>query len=245
MDFADVEISDPVYPVYARYTNSQEEMPSFRAIKNCPRDKRHVTGFEYLSMPIDLFGDRLGDFVPHVDDPLGIVSAAFAARLRKTHFTGYKLHPIVKILENESRVKKPELLFLEFLGKGGRSDRLVVKGAPNLCPHCGKVPMVCPSCGQINWPKCIDCDEWTLFLPELPDESHPKGFVVKGYPPDVAIVEGKDWDGSDFFRAGASGGVPFVSNRAKEWMEKTHTFPIKFKPALLNIEGVEDKFKEK
>jgi hypothetical protein len=90
----------------------------------------------------------------------------------------------------------------------------------------------------------MNCDQWTLFLPKAPDESHPKGFAVKGYPPDVEIVEGKDWDGSDFLRAGGSGGVPFVSNRAKEWMEKTHTFPVKFKPALLNIEGVEDRFQD-
>ena len=100
--------------------------------------------------------------------------------------------------------------------------------------------MVCPACGHTNWLKCINCDQWTLFLPKIPENSDPNGFVVTGYPPETHIIEGKSWDGSDFFEAG--GGTPFVSNRAKEWMERTHIFPVKLVRALLNVEGAEDRF---
>ncbi len=241
MDFSEVEQS-PRGTAYATMTY-RKGLDARRAIKDCQLDQSHVTGIEELRVGVDLFGDRLGDFVPMQDDFLPIISAAFATRLRQTRLTGYKLRPIVTVVENESRIENPELYLLEFAGKGGRSTRLVVQGASNLCPHCHKATMVCPGCGKTNWPKCINCDQWTTIIPTMPECSNPKGFIIKGYPPEVEIVEAKLWDGSDFFEA--CGGVPFVSNRAKEWMEKTHTFPVKFKPALLNIEGAEDKFKEK
>jgi hypothetical protein len=94
----------------------------------------------------------------------------------------------------------------------------------------------------LNWPYCDNCDKPTLFRPDAPEYSHPNGFrLAESYNTErPAIIEAKDWDGKDFFR---QGGSSYCSNRAKEWMEKAKTFPIEFKPALLNIEGVENEFK--
>ena len=212
-------------------------------IKNCPADKRHVTGYKVLEVLLDLFGGpAVGDFVFAWGCP--IISEQFARRLNGSKLTGYEIRPIVKVVFNQSRARAPKLLYLEFRGKGGiTSHRYQIKGAPNLCPHCKKVPMLCPSCGELNTPQCVHCGQWTLFNPEAPEYSHPNGFRYgAGIPRELVIVEGQQWDGSDFFRAD---GRACVSNRAKEWLEQTHTFPVAFQPALLNIEGVEEKFKGK
>jgi hypothetical protein len=214
-------------------------------IKECPIDREHVTDLRTTALTLEVFGgDRTADFVPVAEDADILVTAEFAKRLKDSGLSGFKLQPIVKIERNTSRVKHLTLLYLDITGRGGHNLRTKVKGAPNLCPHCAKEIMVCPGCGRFNWPKCRVCDKFALFRPDAPEYSHPDGFrlaldFLKDRP---NIVEAKDWDGSDFFR---QGGSPFCSTRAKEWMENTGTFPVSFQPALLNIEGVEDRFKIK
>ncbi len=215
-----------------------------REINECPLDKRHVTGVQHVNILVHLYGRRLADFVPYGPGRPCIVSAAFAKKLQQSPFTGYRIRPIVKVVENHSQeVPIPELFYLEFVGKGGRSKRLLVEGAPNLCPHCGKLPLVCPGCGDTNF-KCENCNQWTIFQPDTPEYSHPKGFALQGYFPEAEIVEAKDWDGSDFFLAGCGGNVAFVTNRVRDWIGELDAYPIDFKPALLNIEGVEERFND-
>jgi hypothetical protein len=67
-----------------------------------------------------------------------------------------------------------------------------------------------------------------------------KGFRLDAYPPDINVVEAKERNGSDGFTCG---GLSFISKRAKESMESTPTRPLELAPALLNIEGVEEKFR--
>jgi hypothetical protein len=240
VDLSYLDVEDVTYAK----TTSRTGIPFCRKVRDCPVDKRHITGREYLNIAIDLYGsERLGDFVPCSGEYLAIISEKFADKLRRSQLTGYNVRPIVKVIGNPREIEATNLFYLEFAGKGGNSKHLVVEGNANLCPHCRETPMVCPACGHTNWPKCVHCDQWTLFLPAMPECSHPNGFLIEGYPPDVDIVDAKAWDGSDFFKA--SGGLPFVSNKAKEWMEQTHTFPVEFEAALLNTEGVEDRLRDK
>ncbi len=229
--------------VYAK--PAWEGKSRFVEVKDCPYDRDHVTDYRQVAITVDLFGGpTLADFVPLSDDPLPIISEQFAERLQTSALSGYRIMPIVQVTCNQTAIVEPKLLYLEFAGKGGIAHhRWKVTGAPNLCPHCHKVPMVCPGCGYINWPKCSNCRQLTLFRPDVPEYSHPKGFRLEesDLGEYVQIVEGSQWDGSDFFRVDR---VTCVSNRAKDWLEETHTFPVGFKPALLNIEGVEDRFPE-
>lgn len=235
MSFSYSDINPPIGEVV--YAESSEKT---REIADCPRDKRHITDCQITEVALGLFsGKALGDFVPAFGLP--IISDRLAKRLVETDLTGYEVQPIVKIEENQSGLKHPKLFYLAFVGKGGRyTSRLRIKDAPNLCPHCGKEVMLCPACGFFNDCECIGCGKITVFRPNNPDYSHPKGHLIKWPFPETLIIEGKEWDGSDFF-----GGGCFVSNRCKEWLERTHTFPVAFKPALLNIEGAEDRFKGK
>jgi hypothetical protein len=240
-DWFSSQVAKPLNHYYGRPTAGDKE-DEVDEVRNCNVDPRHVTKRTWRRIVLDLFGGPIvTDFLP-IGVPHAIVSTSFIERLRQTELTGYKIESIVAFDNNSTRLKESDLHYLKFDGSAGCETRLKVVGAANLCPHCMMTTMVCPRCGERNWPKCINCDKWTLFLPKAPEYSSPKGFPVEGYPPDVQVVEGKLWDQKDFFTAA---GVAFVSNRAKEWMERTHTHPIEFKPALLNIEGVEEKFKGK
>lgn len=211
----------------------------------CPVNKAHLTEMRFVHIRMNLsVGKTLGDFI-HLCETGGLfISESFARRLRETDLTGYAIKPIVKIVHNHSEVVNPRILHLEITGKGGYNNRRwQVKGAPNLCPHCKQVAMVCPGCGEFNWPKCAGCGKMTLYRPDEPEYSDPGGLAFELDVDGPAIVEGKDWDGSDWFDV--VWGATCVSNKAKEWLERIHAVPIQFKRALLNIEGVEDKFKGK
>src|SRR5262249_9532430 len=204
-----------------------------RDVHGCPVDRRHVTSIVYEEIKIDLFGSELGDFVPEMFNQ--IVSKRFAERLKTSKLSGYQLRPIVRVKVNQSRAKGPELLYLEFTGKGGFDRRLKIRNGKNLCPYCSQEPVVCAGCGEIQR-ECLNCGKKTLYLPNSSESSDKRGFRLEGYPPEVPVVEAKEWDGSDWFTCG---GAPFIGNRAKEWLERTHTYPIEVKKALLNVEGAQ------
>jgi hypothetical protein len=193
-------------------------------------------------MDVELFGGvRLGDFVYNHMTGGFFVSGEFSRRLHESKLTGFRTRENITIVRNPYDIPNAQILQVEATSNPILDFRYGLENAPNACPHCGNEPMICSGCGRVNIPCCSKCDRWTIFNPEYPEYSDPNGLRVKRYE-GPSIIEAKDWDGSDWFR---QGGMLFVSNRAKEWMERTHTHPIEFKPALLNIEGVEDKFKGK
>src|SRR5260221_2336 len=158
MDFPGIfcDLDEKVYGTLA----SSEGVARSRTLRECPLDSRHITSIKEVVVAIDLFSDNLGDFVP-CDEYSGIISASFANRLQKSSLTGYQIRSIVEIAYNQSQLRTdPKLSYLDFQGRGGRSNRLVIEGAPNLCPHCGKTSMVCLACGHTNWPTCIECEKW-------------------------------------------------------------------------------------
>jgi hypothetical protein len=216
--------------------------PKSEWLHECPIDKRHEAGIKTTEIRIDLLGEPLlGDLVHEYDVGPYIITEPFLRRLKESKLTGFGSSPIVEVVVNQTAFKTPKLFYLEIIGKGGFCRRLKVKGAANACPHCGKEPVVCPGCGRIQR-QCLACGKNTLFLPGAPwADSDEKGFRFEGYP-DIDIVQAKEWDGSDWFD---SGGMTFISSRAKDWLERTHTYPIEIKPALLDVEGVEEKFKGK
>src|SRR5262249_50004502 len=96
-----------------------------RELKDCPTNKKHVTGLEYLKICIDLRGGKhLTDFVPIDCQPYPIISERFAARLKESRLTGYKVRPIISVEVNQvHRFPTPKLYYLDFVGKGGRAHR--------------------------------------------------------------------------------------------------------------------------
>jgi hypothetical protein len=221
------------------YTGQNER----RELHECPLDKSHVTGYKCGRLFLDLFGEKLADVIIVADDVDYVVSTDLALLLEKSGLTGFTIRHTITVNNYDRSIKNrqgipviPELVCLEITGKArGDGKRLRIRGAPNKCLHCGKVPMVCPSCGETNWPTCAGCDKWTLFNPDDPNCSDMNGFVVRGYPPKLSVVDGDSWDGADFFLAD---GAAYVSNQAKQWFDKMRVTPNVLRPALLNIQGM-------
>lgn len=206
----------------------------------CPSNKKHQTGASSEEILLEIFGGpSVTDWV-RIADRGGIVTQDFADRVQACKLTGMSFRNCVKVDCNQSKIETPKFLLAEVPGKGGRCQRFKVSGGPNICPFCGLEPVVCPDCRVVfNW--CPNCDQRILR-----DEGDVKlgdiRLVHRGFPNSL-IVEAKDWDGSNFFAVKGTGGSWFVDRKAKDWLEKTHVTGSKLRPALLNIEGVEDKFK--
>jgi hypothetical protein len=225
------------------YTGQNER----RELHECPLDKQHVTGYKCERLFLDLFGTKLADVIIVADDVEYVVSKEFAGRLEKSALSGYRVSSTIIVNDHDHSIGNrygvpviPELVCLEINGKArGDAKRLRIHGAPNKCPHCGKVAMVCPFCGETNWPTCANCDQRTLFIPNDRINSDANGFLISGYPPELSVVDGETWDGADFFMAD---GAAYVSNRAKQWFDKMGVAPNVLRPALLNIEGMRSSF---
>jgi hypothetical protein len=112
-----------------------------------------------------------------------------------------------------------------------------VEGAPNSCPYCGREPVVCSGCGWFSEFGCPRCGKSVHYHRDHPEQADGKKLLYEGYP-SILIVDGKNWDGSDWFSVDGHGGSWFVNRRAKHWFEATHVLDPKFKPALLNVEGM-------
>jgi hypothetical protein len=204
-----------------------------RELFECPLSRVHHTGLTCDSVSVDLFGGpKLGNFVPVTNHGHNIVSAKFADLLKRSGLTGWRVRQVVKIEANQSKVKEPELLLFEVVGKGGICHRYKVTPADAKCPFCGREPMICPGCGKII-SRCWQCDKPTLVGEEEHPGSADKRVRIGKYPA-ALIVAAKDWDGSDLFSVEGSGGSWFATNKAKAWFEANHIEEIVFKPALLN-----------
>jgi hypothetical protein len=206
-------------------------------VRDCPIDKLHVTKHRLTEITLTLHGDaaRSGEFVPVWDGGFLIVTDEFASRLTGSGLSGFELRKNVTVRDGAEPAEGPSLTYLEVVGDGGTTARRwKILGAPNACPHCKLAPMVCTACGHQNWPRCSNCANFTLFRPEAPAYSHPRGFRLgdSGSGDARPIVEASTWDGSDFFYCDGSA---FVNNRAKEWLERNGARPIRFEPALLSI----------
>src|SRR5689334_15834886 len=47
---------------------------TYREVHDCPLDRRHITDIVFTTIPVELCGSRLADFVPSTGMPLIIVS---------------------------------------------------------------------------------------------------------------------------------------------------------------------------
>jgi hypothetical protein len=165
-----------------------------------------------------------------------IVSRAFAERLKRSGLTGFATRKGVTINVNQSGAKDPDFLLLDVVGRGGLCTRWHVEGAPNCCPYCGRQPVVCSGCGWLSR-ECPQCGNQVYYDRDHPEQADGKKLLHKGWP-SILIVDGKSWDGSDWFVVDGEGGSWFVNRRAKHWFEATHALETKFKPARLNVEGM-------
>jgi hypothetical protein len=214
-------------------------------VHGCPANPKHETNVRCIRLEIELYGQKdkhVPYYIPMANHGFTIISDAFAKLLKQSGLKGFVIRDIVKIVVNETHQPDPKLYLWEITGKGGFVKRNKVIGEPVTCPFCHKEPMVCKGCGRVNDP-CFLCHKRTLIMPDETPKPNEKR-VYYHWRTGPKIVEAKDWDGSDWFSVkGEHDDGPFVNRRAKAWCEKIGAPFLTFEPALLNVAGVEDRFK--
>jgi hypothetical protein len=179
--------------------------------------------------------------VPLINHAFTIISEQFAELLKQSHLTGATIRDVVHIAVNQSQAQNPQLRLLDITGNGGHVRRWMVIGEPDTCPFCHKERMVCAGCGRVNDP-CLRCGNRTLITPDArPAIQERRAIFHDG--PKKKIVEARDWDGANWFKVLGKRGGTFVDRKAKDWCERQHIPHMVFTPAILDVQGVEDRFK--
>lgn len=174
-----------------------------RALNRCGRDADHAIGiwgsggirFDEVSGELSL-GQKLSDtFI--ASDTSFIINSKFGNALRQSGLIGFELLPFQVVLNQSLFCGKPELDYLQVLGKNCLR-RWKVEVEQNLCPLCKKAPIYCPDCGWIPV-LCPACHRPAFkefeFIHEWPETSNSTKKTS-------LIVEVKDSEGADFFQYG-------------------------------------------
>lgn len=232
-----------VTPLQEGYCWAEVMDSQHKEIVDCKINKAHKR-YEFTHVQLEILGGGpkalLGDFVP-VDRGFDVISEKFWKRLKESGLTGFSIKDVVTARDQAG--KDYRLFLLESTGRPHRvynSKRWRITNGENVCPQCEAEPIICPSCGE--WTRtCTKTQKQVIATADAAEYKRRRGkkmVLLKGdFPPAPYVVEGKEWDGSDFFGS-------FISDKAKLWLERTHTFPTDIRPALLDIEGVEDRFKK-
>jgi hypothetical protein len=208
-------------------------------VYDCPRDESHETGRVWRSLEVELFG---GNRLVSLDWEWGAVSGEFAAQLGSSGLTGFAIGDAVKIYENQSDLENPMLALLNVMGDGGLNNRYRVKGDPTVCPYCDSEPLVCPACSNLLQ-KCSV--HGNVIRPELTESNLGQWLFYSKGAPKQYVVDGRNWDGADFFKVRGTSDTLFVSERARKWLAGIGATGFDLKPALLDIEGAEERFAER
>lgn len=125
---------------------------------------------------------------------------------------------------------------VNFLGERCIRPLRLVGNASNLCYQCGTGPVVCPSCGQIAW-KCPKCDGHPVVPSDSVSEKSPGVLRVQDLKERIPnIIEGYQWDGSDFITGGwMFSGHGIVTRRVVDWLLSIHVTPFIAEPVVVDV----------
>ena len=206
-------------------------------VHNCKRYQSH--GYSYLTnLRTDIFG---GDYVPKMiaAGSLAIlINKDFRGDLLKSNLVGYSTM-LLPIVANQSKLKYPEIYHLEFLGKECHQKREVHIPADNRCPFCGWEPVVCPECFDIKY-ECPSCKKITTEVSKKHGGVGDKRFIITGGPPEGWVIEGNEWDGSDFISMPTHICPFIISGRALDFLISVKAFPFVAKPCFVDVSGCDE-----
>ncbi|MBW3542997.1 MAG: hypothetical protein KY476_22270 [Planctomycetes bacterium] len=209
----------------------------------CPIDDAHVTEIYWLDLAVELLhGTHLAPFVlvNTEGSKALLVSAAFAEQLKLSGLSGFALDNVKVKVKPRVNEKVPRLFYLSFQGKKCRRP-LLVRGAPNACSWCGYTPILCQRCAFANH-HCPSCGKECMASRGRHKGPGDRRLIVCPYEEwSTPILEGSRWDGSDFIFGGTSFSPgDFITKRALLWLESVHAAPFAVRPALVNIEGLDE-----
>jgi hypothetical protein len=185
-----------------------------------------ISGMTSLPRKDGLFQlDRTGPFIPPISFPVGviIVTDEYKERLIKSGLTGLSFQPIIKsrIVHLEwqkwdKTAEDPE----EYPSTGEPEDYILERpNSPDLAEKIGKLWELCLGEHADTVTVHRDASEWGMIKWSAIDHQN-----------DIIIVL-SSWDGTDLFKVRGSG-YPYVSEKAKCWVEQTIPEWISFEKAL-------------
>lgn len=231
--------------------------------KDCPVDGSHVTQswWRDLQVVVDDDATSVGAVAPfvhvlslHMDECALLIRDNLVEALNKSGLTGWQTEEVIfavpsgKELARTSRPGPyPRLWYFQFRGRAGLRSRSV-RNAPNACPFCGHGRIICPGC---RW-RMIYCPKCEGFPYETPTQACnlgkrlPKGTLIWEDTPEArrGILQGEDWDGSDFVQIGVGCGPEFglheddkhiITKRALDWLLARRAMPLWAQPIPVDV----------
>jgi hypothetical protein len=202
-------------------------------IHGCTDEPTHVTGWDLDNHRADLLGGaKVSPFVSDTVALTIVVRREFRDELNRTPFIGFATAPL-PISENQSRLVDPDLYVLSPRGRKCVRPLAVSVPEPNVCPFCGWGPIVCAACREVQW-NCPKCTHDLVVLEEKHEGSGDKRFTTVGIPREGWIVDGIQWDGSDFV-AGLNQSL--ITGRVLDWLVAVGAVPFMAFPCFVDVSG--------
>lgn len=208
-----------------------------RDLHGCSLNRNHVTGYVHENMQLVLFGGScLPSFICDCSGFAILIAGSMKRSLMASTLTGFVLSDVLPIVCNQSEVKSPEIYMLHATGLD--CTRPLIRQPPikNLCPYCGWGPVVCPECFHRAY-SCERCGRRIIVAREDHGGDDDPRFSLTPRPENGLIIEGRDWDGSEFL---SGGDKVIVTKSAVDWLLKLQDVSFVATPCRVDVTGMSD-----
>jgi hypothetical protein len=202
----------------------------------CSRDAKHRTETPHTDLEFDITDGRVIGPVILGDDTFLLLRGDVAEKLRKMKPRGARIQPVSTVSSLFPNLPKGSIWNLYFAGRFPFTAREVVPAAANRCWNCGHSPIVCPECCWFKW-DCPNCGKVCIDRNKGRSDDIPQQSILFDRSAPSFVVNGKRWDGSDFFGQNFTGGV---TGRGLRMLKEAGAWPLVFQPLLVKVDGMSD-----
>jgi hypothetical protein len=198
----------------------------------CTRDAKHRTEEPHTDLEFDITDGRVIGPVVLSDDTYFLFRQDVAEKLAKMKPEGARIQPVSTVSSLFPNLPEKTIWNLYFSGRFANTAREVVPTTANRCWNCGNSPLVCPECGWFDW-TCSNCDKLCIDSGRRVDA--PKQSVLFDRSVPSFVIDGRRWDGSDFFGQAFTG---VVTGRGLRMLQEAGAWPLVFQPFLVRVDGM-------
>ena len=203
----------------------------------CIRDAKHRTEDANTDLELDITDGRVIGPVILCDDAFLLLRGDVTEKLRKMKPRGARIQPVSTVSARFPNLPAKTIWNLYFSGGFAYHAWEVIPPSANHCWNCGHSPIVCPECGKLTW-DCPKCGKICIDRGRGQGVDVPKQSAVLDRNAPSFVIDGKRWDGSDFFGQDFTGAV---SGRGLRMLKEAGAWPLVFQPLLVKVDGMSDK----
>jgi len=235
----------------------------FETVRGCRVDPDHVTQSWWRDLKVMVGNGLAPPFVALTSDKIALlIRPDLLEDLRSSGLTGWQVAEVVYAFQDSTVLgttrkpnEFPEMWYFQFRGQA-RLRSKSFRNTKNECPHCGHGIIYCPGC-RYRTPECEKCGQiasQTQTAAMRPDVKMRRGPLIEEDDKELrrGILEGEDWDGSDFIQIGC--GWPhgpfaddrhIITKRALDWLVARHAAPLWAQPVPVDVSRMTDAQREK